>query len=169
MAQIYPGMADGTSARPRSPRGRARACWFLGLLVAAGLSGCEADPEPIAIVPDPAKGRQAIEAAMASWKAGHPAGVVEPTSPRIQLVDTHRKPGQALVGFEILADSADARVRTFSLRLALSGPEERPVVRFLVVGIDPILVFRQEDYELLMHWEHAMPPAPEPAAVPESK
>jgi hypothetical protein len=138
-------------------------------LVAAGLFGCESSPGPIPIVPDTARGRQAIEAAMATWKAGHPTGIVEPTSPRVQMVDTHRKPGQALLDYEILSDSADPRVRTFSLRLRLSDSEERPVVRFLVVGIDPILVFRQEDYELLMHWEHRMdtelektttPPAP---------
>ena len=102
---------------------------------------------------------------MATWKEGHPTGIVEPTSPRVQVVDTHRKPGQKLVGFEILSDSADSRVRTFSVRLTLIEPEERPVVRFLVVGIDPILVFRQEDYELLMHWEHQMDPEPEKGAT----
>ena len=91
------------------------------------------------------------------------------------MVNTHRKPGQKLVGFEILSDSADSRVRTFGVRLAMVEPEERPVVRFLVVGIDPILVFRQEDYELLMHWEHRMDPqaekgatAPAPAPAPAS-
>ncbi len=102
---------------------------------------------------------------MSTWKAGHPPGIVEPTSPRVQVVDTHRKPGQALLNHEILSDSADARVRTFSLRLTLSDSEERPVVRFLVVGIDPVLVFRQEDYELLMHWEHRMDPEPEKAST----
>ena len=147
-------------------RPRVRSRWPFIALVAAGLLGCEPTPEPISIVPDPARGRQAIEAAMATWKAGHPPGIIEPTSPGVQVVDTHRKPGQTLVDFEILSDSADLRVRTFSLRLTLSESEERPVVRFLVVGIDPILVFRQEDYELLMHWEHRMDPEPEKTTAP---
>jgi hypothetical protein len=103
---------------------------------------------------------------MSTWKAGHPTGIIEPTSPRVQVVDTHRNPGQALLDYEILSDSADPRFRTFNLRLTLSDSEERPVVRFLVVGIDPILVFRQEDYELLMHWEHRMEPEPEKATTP---
>jgi hypothetical protein len=140
--------------------------------VATGLSGCEAPPEPIPIVPGSARGRQAIEAVMETWREGHPTGIIEPTLPRVQVVDTHRKPGQRLIGFEILSDSADSRVRTFSVRVALSEPEERAVVRFLVVGIDPILVFRQEDYELLMHWEHRMDPKPEEGATspaPSSK
>jgi hypothetical protein len=135
-------------------------------LVWAGLLGCEPTPEPIPIVPDSARGRQAIKAAMETWKAGHPVGIVEPTTPRVQVVDTHRTPGQDLLDYEILSDSADPRVRTFSLRLTLSTSEERPVVRFLVVGIDPILVFRQEDYELLMHWEHRMEPEPVKTTTP---
>jgi hypothetical protein len=150
-------------------RPRARSWWPLIALVATGWLGCEPAPEPIPIVPDPARGRQAIEAAMTAWKAGHPPGIIEPTSPRVQVVDTHRKPGQTLVDYEILSDSADPRVRTFSLRLTLSGSEERPVARFLVVGIDPILVFRQEDYELLMHWEHRMDPEPEKATSPSDR
>ena len=103
---------------------------------------------------------------MAAWKAGHPAGVVEPTSPRIQVVDTHRKPGQKLDGYEILAESADGRVRSFTVRLSMIDPEERPVARFLAVGIDPVLIFRQEDFDLLMHWEHKMDEA---EAAPPSK
>ena len=121
---------------------------------------------PLPIVPDPARGRQAIEAVMSTWKAGHPTGILESTSPRVQVIDTHRKPGQTLVSFEVLSDSADSRVRTFSVRLELSDSEDRPVVRYLVVGIDPVLVFRQEDYDLLMHWEHRMDPEPEKGAVP---
>ena len=143
-----------------------RTRWVFAVLVATGCSGCEPPPEPIPIVPDAVKGRQAIEALMETWREGHPTGIIEPTSPRVQVVDTHRKPGQRLAGFEILSDSADSRVRTFGVRLSLLEPEERPVVRFLVVGIDPILVFRQEDYELLMHWEHQMDPEPEKGAGP---
>ena len=176
IARIYSGCSDGTSVKSRPCRGLAscltrpvaRLAGLGPILVAPGRprrdragSAASRRPEPISIVPDPARGRQAIEAAMATWKAGQPTGIVEPTSPRVQVVDTHRKPGQRLVGFEILAESADARVRTFSVRLPLAEPEERPVVRFLVVGIDPVLVFRQEDYELLMHWEHRMDPEPE--------
>jgi hypothetical protein len=131
----------------------------------AGFSGCGTAPAPIPIVPDAATGRRAIEAMMATWEEEHPTGILEPTSPRIQVVDTYRKPGQKPVGFKILSESADSRVRTFSVRLALVEPEESPVVRFLIVGIDPILIFRQEDYDQLMHWEHRMEPESEKGAL----
>jgi hypothetical protein len=100
---------------------------------------------------------------MAAWAAGSPAGMLDATAPRVQVVDSFRKPEQKLEGFEILAETASPRARTFSLRLRLADPDERPVVRYLVVGIDPVLVFRQEDYELLTHFEHKMDPEPRQA------
>ena len=27
----------------------------------------------------------------------------------------------------------------------------------MIVGIDPLWIFRHEDYDLLLHWEHQMP------------
>ena len=42
----------------------------------------------------------------------------------------------------------------------LPGPTSDPWSDILVVGIDPVLVFRQEDYELLAHFEHKMDPEP---------
>ena len=141
-----------------------RAAWWL-LVVAPGLIGCPGPTAPVSIVPDSARGRWAIETALRAWESGHPPGV-ETTSPRVQVVDTRRKPGQSLGGFAILAESTDGRTRSFAVRLELLGPEERPLVRFQVVGIDPIVVFRQEDFDLLMHWEHGMGPAPDPAQAP---
>ena len=52
--------------------------------------------------------------------------------------------------------------RAFAVRLSLENPPEVQVVRYLVVGNDPLWVFRQEDYEMISHWEHPMP-----AAVPK--
>jgi hypothetical protein len=128
-----------------------------------GLIGCGSRPAP-QIVPDSAQGRKVIGAAMAAWAAGRPAGMLDTTGPRVQVIDSFRKPGQTLEGFEILAETASPRARTFSLRLRLAEPDERPLVRYLVVGIDPVLVFRQEDYELLTHFEHKMDPEPRQAS-----
>ncbi len=154
----------------RSPR--IRTLWLGGFLILSALFGCESPSEPVSIVPDSARGREAIDATISTWKSGHQTGIIEPTSPRVQVVDNHRRPGQKVVGYEILGDSADSRVRTFTVRIKLSEPDESPIVRFLVVGIDPILVFRQEDYDMMMHWEHKMEPEPEnkgPTPGPPSK
>jgi hypothetical protein len=106
-----------------------------------------------------------IDAAMAAWAGGRPAGMLDTTAPRVQVIDSFRKPSQKLAGFEVLAETASPRARTFSLRLRLAEPDERPLVRYLVVGIDPVLVFREEDYELLTHFEHKMDPVPRQAGT----
>ncbi|MDG3003189.1 hypothetical protein [Paludisphaera mucosa] len=142
---------------------------FGGLCVASLLAGCESRPIPTVLVPDAAGARLAVERAMEFWKEGRPTGVVEATRPRIQVVDSSRKPGQTVASYRMLAESASPRERTFSLKVSLHHPDEEAVVRFLVMGADPILIFRQEDYDLMMHWEHKMDPdgddAPSPPPV----
>lgn len=80
-------------------------------------------------------------------------------APQVQVVDSFRLPGQRLAGYRVVGEQASDRARTFSVQLELEGPTERSLVRFLLVGIDPVLVFRDRDYELLTHFEHKMDPA----------
>lgn len=140
------------------PSGDSRPALKVPGLILLAVVGCTSRAVPVDIVPGPAKARRALDLAMRAWTEGRPTGTIEPTTPRVQVVDAHRKPGQALRGYEVLAESPSAHARTFSLRLDLANPEEKIIVRFLVVGNDPVLVFRQEDYDLIMHWEHKMEP-----------
>ncbi|WP_165230757.1 hypothetical protein [Aquisphaera insulae] len=77
------------------------------------------------------------------------------------MVDSNREAEQRLVEYQILAQTSSSRNRTLSVRVRLENPAEESIVRFLVMGADPILVFRQEDYDLMMHWEHKMDPEAE--------
>ena len=128
------------------------------LVVASILAACGCGSEPPPIVPDSALSRKALDAAMSAWKQGRPTGQIESTSPRIQVIDAHRVPGQTLERYEVLSDTASPRARTFSVRLHMKNPDERVMERFLVVGLDPVLIFRQKDFDLIMHWEHKMEP-----------
>jgi hypothetical protein len=65
--------------------------------------------------------------------------------------------------FEILGEVPGPTGRCFAVRLKLREPVAEEKVRYAVFGIDPLWVFRQEDLEMLGHWEHPMPPE-EPAA-----
>jgi hypothetical protein len=151
----YPGACVDTIAEPT---GRATG-WVGRLTVLLALTGCGTD-DP-GIVPDSAKGRAVLARAMEAWVAGRPVGMLEGTGPAVQVIDSYRKAGQTLAGYEIQAETATPRARTFSLKLTLEHPDEHALVRYLVVGIDPVLIFRQEDYELLTHFEHKMDAEPE--------
>ena len=49
--------------------------------------------------------------------------------------------------------------RRLDTRVTWSDPEEVERIRFVVVGIDPLWVFRQADYDMIAHWEHKLPAA----------
>lgn len=111
-------------------------------------------------IPPPAKAERAIRAVMEAWKKGNPVGIVEGTnSPIVHVIDSHRNAGQVLVDFEILGEVPGNAPRCFAVKAMLSNPEKTLRLRYVVVGIDPLWVFRHEDYDLLSHWEHRMEPA----------
>jgi hypothetical protein len=111
-------------------------------------------------VPSEATSRRAVGAALAAWKAGEPADrtirLSEPTL-NLEVADTARRPGQRLVDYEILGEVSAEGPRCLAVRLKLEEPTEELEVLYYLVGIDPLFVFRQEDYELLTHWEMSMP------------
>jgi hypothetical protein len=120
-----------------------------GLLLLAGCSKTGGRVEDF--TPPGEKARQALEAGLNHLQGGNPPGAVPGTSPRVEIVDTRWKAGQ-LRAFEVLgedAPSADSSVpRFFRVRLTpASGPPQE--VRYAVFGIDPLLVYREEDYKAL--------------------
>jgi hypothetical protein len=126
-----------------------------GLLVLA--LGCTDRSDPSRYYPSEDKARQAVEAALAAWQQGSPAGEVPGTSnPTIATVDTHRSPTQRLKSFAILGAVPGDGPRVFTVKLVLENPAAEAKARFVVVGLDPIWVFRQEDYDMLVHWDHPM-------------
>jgi hypothetical protein len=130
----------------------------LVLLVAIG---CAQTPDGSKTpLPTPADARAAMEAALECWKAGKPTGRREPTTPPVQIMDSFRKPGQTVEGWEILGQTTGERAVAMTVRVRLSQPEATETIRFLLLGTDPVLVFRQEDYDLISHFEHKMDPEP---------
>ncbi len=103
---------------------------------------------------------RALEDALKAWQAGLPAGEVTGTKPVVFATDTSRKKEQTLRSYNILGETAGSAGRTYAVVLDLANPDEKIKTRYIVVGIDPLWVFRQEDYELLMHWDHYMPNNP---------
>jgi hypothetical protein len=135
------------------------------LLAAATICcGCAQEPDKLErFVPAPELAERALEAVLSDWKAGKPPGPIDRLTVKVHITDNQRKPGQLLDDFEILGEVPGATARCFAVRLKLREPVAEEKVRYAVFGIDPLWVFRQEDLEMLGHWEHPMPPE-EPAA-----
>jgi hypothetical protein len=96
----------------------------------------------------------ALEAALRSWQLGNPPGrIVGLDSPEVILVDTCRHPGQTMERFAILGEAAGDGPRCFAVHVSLRTPAEEQRLRFVVYGVDPLWVYRYEDYEMMIRWE----------------
>lgn len=155
----------------RAPAGRDLP-YGVGLLILGGIlascaSGCSGKAEGFErYVPDSPTARGAVVAMLENWRDGKAVEELARRKPSVCIVDKHRKPGQRLVRFELMGEVSTDAARGFAARLTLEKPEEEQVVRFLAVGIDPLWVFRQEDYELFSHWMH---PMEDPDSSPSDK
>lgn len=137
---------------------RSAIAFLCGCVLAAACLGCgKRHGGTERYVPTAETAREALSKALRAWQSDEAPGTVPGTLPPVQLVDAHRRPGQRLTDFEILGEVAGGGPRTFAVKVRLENPSEDSRLRFVVLGLDPIWVFREEDYELLLHWEHAMP------------
>jgi hypothetical protein len=146
------------------------------LLVAAALAACAcgcARSNAARFTPSAQTATKCVETVLAAWRDGRPLDALATEKPAIHVVDTHRRPEQRLQTFEVLSKSpASAAGWTYVVRLTFDQPAEAVRARFVVVGVDPIWVFRKEDYDHLAHWEHPMPeplPAEDSPAPPPEK
>jgi hypothetical protein len=133
------------------------------LLVASCALGCDGPNEAGRFVPPEDVAQDALAAVLTAWQRGDAASLALDDKTAIQAVDQHRRPGQTLEAFEIVGEVAGDGGRWFEVELRLDDPPATEQVRYVVVGVNPLWVFRQIDYELLSHWDH---PMPEDAADP---
>lgn len=123
------------------------------------LVGCGSPPAPNgleAFVPPLEQARSCLSASLQAWRDGHPDGPVNDSGVSVEASDSERVAGRHLRDFEILGPIGTDERRTFAVRLKLDDPAEERVERYLVMGQNPVWVFRLEDYERISHWEHKM-------------
>ena len=84
--------------------------------------------------------------------------------PPVKVADAAQKTLPRPTGFKIIGEVAGPRPRTYAVRLQFAEAPTERTVKYLVVGVDPLWVFHERDYELISHWEHPMH-EPEPVAA----
>jgi hypothetical protein len=138
---------------------------WAGYLIAAttALLSAGCSPDASRYTPTPTVAQEALRAALEEWQKGQPAGPVTTYKVPIQVADSLRRPGQKLKSFDILGEVSQDGGRMFQVRLKFAEPEAEEKVQFIVVGIDPLWIFRREDYDMVTHWEHPSSAHPLPA------
>lgn len=137
------------------------------------LSGCRGRQAAEELAPpEIAVARQVLQESLQKWQQGQrQSGVTSETRPQIGIVDSTRG-DRTLKNFTIVGPLALlGKARPFAVRLELENPAETVTVRYYVLGNDPLWIYRDEDFERTMHWEHKMSgdeadasPATSPAA-----
>jgi hypothetical protein len=110
------------------------------------LAGCGSHPEA-RYVPAADTARQSLEAALAAWKNNAPQGAIQLEKTSITVIDSRWRAGRKLENFEILEELTANPHRIFRVKLRLAKAPKDEETNYLVIGIDPLLVYRSEDYE----------------------
>lgn len=131
-----------------------------GLLASIALfSGCvhrDGDAARVGIVPGSTESRKALETSLAAWRDQESPKPELVTIGGLNFVDLTRLAGQKLDRYQILTEIEAPHARYLTARLQLTNPDETKVVRYLVFGAAPIWVYREEDFNMIMHWDHKM-------------
>jgi hypothetical protein len=132
---------------------------LLWLAVASFAAGCGDAPRGSADLdaPDLDSSKTALVASLDAWKADRrSSGVLIGSKPSIGVVDSARA-DRPLLEYGVVGPLMTlGKARPFAVRLVLGEPRETVAARYLVIGRDPLWVFRQEDFERMLHWEHKM-------------
>ncbi len=120
---------------------------FVGAsVVVALLVGCGAESHE-RYIPGTDQARSAVEAALSSWKAGEPHQTIKSHTPPVDLFDARRQAGKKLADFHIVEEVTGQDRPTFKVTLRLAGEQRDEETTYVVIGSDPLLVFRAEDFK----------------------
>jgi hypothetical protein len=128
-------------------------------VIAASLCGCGRNSAE-RFIPSESVARQALVAALTAWQKDGGTSLSLDNQTKVEVVDKERRAGQVLTEFKILGELSVEGGRWFEVELHLDRPAQVEQVRYCVIGINPLWVFRQSDYEMLEHWDHPMPGNP---------
>lgn len=128
------------------------------LILLATLAGCGGGSAPL---PSVEAAKQALQSSLDAWKAGRPASSLTEGKPRIEAVDFEWKSGKVLESYTLGAQASEQGTQTFAASLKLKGEPAAKDVKYMVLGLDPVHIYRDEDYTRAMNMDNA-PATPKP-------
>jgi hypothetical protein len=130
-----------------SRRALGAAAWSIVSLV---LAGC---PSGVDVMPPADSAAVALKAGLESWKARGKPGAIEGQSRPVQFVDSVWQSGRGLREFAIESAESATGDRRYTVRLELASPDQTEEVRYVVIGTDPIWIYREADYNRMLNME----------------
>jgi len=148
------------------PRFKTRfALVFLSAPFLLGAGGCGSGG---AELPSDEVARTALESALKAWQGGGKPGKLAGTNPPVEVHDTTWAQGSKLESFEIAKAESSGAVKQFVVHLTLAKAAGVQEVQYYVLGRDPVMVFRDEDYKRDTNMEEA-PKRSNPRSQPRGR
>jgi hypothetical protein len=139
--------------------------WLICLLMLTAVLGCKPAGNE-RFVPTTQLAREALAASLDAWTRETETPQFPGGAPQIQFADSLRT-GRRLNRFEIVGELPIQGGRRFEVELFLDDSLRTEKAQYVVLGIDPLWVIRQEDYDMITHWDHPMPKEEVAAAEPD--
>mgnify|MGYP006972406000 CR=1 FL=1 len=120
------------------------------ILIPVLVAGCAGESAP---VPETENAKAALRQALETWKAGKPASLLASSTPKIDVVDFDWRGNAVLTDFQIGGEESGQGTRTLAASITLKGKPSRNV-KYMVLGSDPIQIYREEDFLRAMNMEN---------------
>ncbi len=114
-------------------------------LVLCAAAGCSRLRNELDTLPATDKAREALDAALTAWKGGQKCGPVQMGSQKVEVLERVWQSGKKLSAYEIVGAEDKPGPRWFSVKITLKDAQPQQV-SYAVLGLDPLWVFREEDY-----------------------
>ncbi len=127
---------------------------WICLVAAIAAAGCGAEGKSGAPMPTGQEARAALEKALDSWKAGKPPSSIADQTPKIDVVDSQWKAGDVLESYSIVNEKQGEGNKTFGVKLTLKKPPGSKDVEYMVLGKDPVRIYRDEDFTRMLNMDN---------------
>jgi hypothetical protein len=111
------------------------------------LSGCGGSSTEH-LIPTSEVARRGLETALTSWKKGEPLRTIDELETPVNVVDARWRERKKLEAFEIIAESPGDPHPTFTVKMRFAQQKNDEETKYIVTGVSPIVVFREEDYNV---------------------
>ncbi len=120
------------------------ACVFSALMFS--LAGCSSNGEA-KYIPSEASAKEALNAALQAWQDGQAHGPITSYKVPIDTYDARWQAGEKLEQFEVIRSEQLDQHKAFIVKMKLASAPDEQEDTFLVIGNNPLMVFRKQDYD----------------------
>lgn len=102
--------------------------------------------------------RTALVAALDAWRDGkNPIDLAE-RNPPVQVIDTEWVGGRKLASYQIIREEPSETDKRFAVKLTYATPPTEAEVVYIMIGSQPVSVFRDADFTRSMNMDNTPTP-----------